>query len=98
MLNVVVTKTDFIFDFKDFQVQTSKGYIKGVKNLYWENNCLMIETDDGDLESIGLNHVLFGEEPLNEPCDYVLSGKDTITKEELNAYLKSVKDFTWSIA
>lgn len=93
---VKVTDTDFIFDFGDFQIETSKDYIDKVDKLEWVNGCLMIYVQ-GDIESIGLEHLLFGEPPFYIPCDYKLIGKDTITREELQKYISNIKEVSYVI-
>jgi hypothetical protein len=94
ILDVQITKSDFIFDFGDFQIETPKDYIDEVVALEWYNNCLMIETPD-NMESIGLFHLLFGEYPYYAPCDYTLRGKESLTKKELRNYLNSVENVRW---
>lgn len=95
ILKVYITETDFIFDFGNFTIGTSKDGIEKVKNLTWSKTCLMIETGD-DIESIGLEHLLFGEEPFNIPCDYVIEGReDNISRKELKSILESITEFEW---
>lgn len=94
VLDVRVTDTDFVFDFGDFQIETSKEFIEEIESLSWYNGCLMIHVTD-DVESIGLENLMFGEEPFNIPGDYVLKGKDTLARAELLGYLKLIKSVKW---
>ena len=95
VLDVQITNSDFIFDFGDFQIETSKGFINEVTGLEWYNNCIMIETPD-DTESIGFQHLLFGESPFYSPCDYVLRGRDNISETELQDYLNNITAVRWA--
>ena len=90
ILGVKVTNTSFIFDFQDFQIETSKEYIKNVEDIEWVDNCLLIYAD-GDIESIGFEHLLFGEPPFYKSCDCKIFGKKQIKRNELSEYIENIK-------
>lgn len=96
ILTIRVTDNDFIFDFGDFRIETSKDYIDDIDKLEWFDGCLMIYVK-GDIESIGLEHLLFGEPPLYIPCDYELIGKDTITRDELQKYISNIEEVRYIV-
>lgn len=93
ILDVKVTDKNFILDFGDFQIETSKGYIKEIESLDWYNGCLMIIVP-GDIESIGLEHLLLGEPPFYISGDCVLKGK-SLSINEILEYTKEIKSVRW---
>ncbi len=95
-LEVNITQNDIIIDFGEFKVITSKGYIENVKNVYWDDGCVMFETED-DLESIGIEHILYGEPPFNTGCDFKLVGIDILSKRQLKEYIGRVDSVRWQI-
>jgi len=96
ILNVQVTKSDFIFDFGDFQVFTPKIYPDEIDKLEWCDGCLMIDTVSQKwFDSIGLYNLMFGEAPLYTPNDYTLIGRDSLSEVEAQNYIDSIIEMRW---
>jgi len=68
--------------------------ITNIQNVYWDDGCIMFNVP-GDIELIGLEHLLFGESPLYIKGDYKLIGIDSISKRKLREYMKNVEKIEW---